>query len=139
MTTLPEHPDFERLDFTHSKIGRPQIAKQSIRVRVRHLWVFKGFPGYDQEKLFKEATVVIEGVMSSERELDLYIPGTGKLSGMRETIVDGPFAEVKEPVFSMYCGGPSYDPEAWVEWYIVAASVRVEDGEEYSAEEIAGT
>ena len=134
MAMLPEHPDFDYLDFTFATFGRPQIDETSIRVRVRKLGIDKGFPGHDQETHYKEATLVFEGVVSSERRLYLYKPGTGELSGLEETIVDGPFAEVKELVFHFPLGDFSYDPGASVDWDVVAASVRIEDGIEKVAE-----
>jgi hypothetical protein len=128
MAMLPEHPDFDYLDFTWSTFGKPQIDETSIRVRVRKLSVGKGFPGHDQEKYYKEVTLVLEGVVRSERRLALYTLDGRELSGIVETIVDGPFAEVKEPVFDFPLGGFSHDPGASLMWDVVAASIRIEDG-----------
>jgi hypothetical protein len=121
-----EHPALGRLEFGHSAIGKPQISATSIRVPVRHLWVAKGFPGYDDERLYAQAVVVFDDVVSSEREICDYTPDRRGFK-TEYKLTDGPFAEVSKPVYSFYIGGISYDPEAWIEWNIVAASVHVED------------
>lgn len=93
----PEYPDWERLDFTYSQFGLPEVDNETLQVPVRDLWIYKGFPGYESEQKCTSATLLFEDVVSSERTLSEY----GKLEvkdryrhfniERRYTILDGPF------------------------------------------------
>jgi hypothetical protein len=128
----PEHPNFDLLDFTSSKFGKPEFDKSSIRVPVQNLLVSKKLLNSEHDQRFENAVVIFENVRSSQREISIY--GPSEEAGSRyqhkvvaeQSIVDGPFEEVDDNVFLFYLGGFSYEPQGWIEWDIVAASFRLE-------------
>lgn len=121
----PEHPLAEYLDFTFSFFGKPEIRNSEIKVPIRDFSVLRGFPGFEQSRVYKQGSLVFEGVISSVRMIQEYKPGRTDDFKPAYTITDGPFDEVHEEAYLFYLGGYSYDPLGWVEWDIIAVSVCV--------------
>lgn len=130
---FPEYPNLDEIiDWSCSRFGKPQFDRTSIRVPVRMLRVGKDYPGYSKSTLLEKAVLVFEGVSSSERAISEY--GDPQIRNGRRRyeivksypITDGPFDTVNEQAYLFYIGGVSDDPHAWIEWEIVAVTVRVE-------------
>jgi hypothetical protein len=90
--------------------------------------VSENFPGHDQRKWYKQALVIFEDVIRSERTVWEYATLEAKEFKTKYTIVDESFAASDKEIFSFAFSGPSYDPFAWIESEILAASVRVVEG-----------
>ena len=123
------YPEFEYLDFTYSSFGKPEIKSATIRVPVRDFLVVTGFTGYEHDVFYKRGVLAFTNVFRSQRRLfELVAPGSKEFKPSY-TITDGPFPEVNQKLFLFYLGGPMDDPPGWIEWYILAPSVQVEDAE----------
>ena len=125
---FPEYPDLDEIiDWSASKFGKPQVSGKTLYVPVCNLWVGEKFPGHEEPILYEEATLIFEDVVSSNRAVFEYLTPDGK--GFKDKVIvsDGPFDEVtNKQMYSFYIGGISYDPFAWIEWEIIANSLRVE-------------
>jgi hypothetical protein len=121
-----EHPSQDCLDLTYSSYGTPQINSASIRVPVREFWVLKGFPDYEDDTYFKSGYLMYEGIASSKRVVKEYTTLEKKVLKSEKIIEDGAFEEVNQEVYPCNLSGYDYDLNAWIEWDIMAAVIRVE-------------
>ncbi len=121
-----EHPSQEYLNLGYSSYGTPQFNSASIRVPVREFWVLKGFPDYDEDTYFKSGYLIHEGIGSSKRVVKEYTTPEKRAFKAERTIEDGPFEAVNQQVYPCNLSGYDYDLNAWIEWDIMAAAIRVE-------------
>ena len=127
---IEEHPLSEYLDFGYSSFGQPEVGASTIRVPIREFSVAKGFPGVEQSVIYKQGALIFEGVKSSIRMVREYKTPKADSFKPEYTITHDDFVETDEEVYLFYLGGYSYDPFGWVEWDILAANVRIEEGGE---------
>jgi hypothetical protein len=126
------YPEATYFDFSSSNFGHPKIRTSSIRVPVAELGINESFPDPTSAWHFRRAVIVFEDVARSEREIAELITVAGKGFRPPYEISDGPFPKVNKDLFVFYLAGPLTDPLGlrqigWIEWYIAAASARIED------------
>jgi hypothetical protein len=133
---IQRHPSFEHFDFTESYIDVPEISQTSIRVPVRKFVILGGHPDYPKTTHFKRCVLVFEKVVSSKRNVSKYGAPKEKDNKLiydiesEYEVSDGPFEQVEEEVFLHHLAGVFGVPEVphgWLNWDIVASSVRMED------------
>lgn len=121
-----EHPNQDFLDFTYSQYGDPEITKSTIRVPVKEFWVLKGFPEHDQDTYYKHGIVIYEDVVSSVRKIHEYASPERKEFKSEYVIKDGPFSVVEKEAYPCHLSGILEPQNAWIDWEIIAASIRIE-------------
>jgi hypothetical protein len=115
-------------ELTHSfQVGVPDITSRSIRIPAFDFSVFEA--GREYGKYYESAILVFEDVVSSTRHVKPFrheplVEGQGTYE-----VKDGPvdLVDSNQEVFHSKIDVYANRADAWVEWDIVAASVRVEE------------
>lgn len=126
--------NFDKLYTIASDFDAPIVVDNKIAIPTRNLGIIPGHPlnPSPQETIFiPKCCLVFEGVKKSVRELWHYVanpPESGhfKASETSISIVDGPFADLGEPVESFLIEGVMLVPHAWVSWDIESVSFHLE-------------
>lgn len=124
-----EHPYTQFLDFGWSQFGKPliDINKGIIVVPVHEFKVYPGFPQYDKSVIVLDGDLIFEGVTLSIREIaEDWNEGESKYK-KRYKIIDEEFPSPYDTPYEFYLGGASFDPKGWIEWYIDAVTVRIQE------------
>ena len=123
----PDHITLWHFDFTRAFIGTPVIELSEIRIPIEKFGILKGVLGITVSTFFLSATLIYEDVVASRRTITRYADETETGFGEETEIVDGPFKESYRPMFLHRLQLVLKEPSAWVDWEIIAGSVRVED------------
>ncbi len=128
---MDEHPLMQYLDFTYSSFGQPESRERILKVPVREFHVAEGFPNISHETIFKNGFLILENVQSSIRTVYEYATTDRDEFKPSYTIDDGPFSDdqIHGNLYEIDLSGPSYAPDGWVEWEVVAENVSIEGGE----------
>lgn len=148
-TMIYEYPYLEYLDQMTIRFVRTVVAESSLRIMVRDLRIWNGFPGYDAEVTsFKQCTLRIENSVFSMRRVAEYTTESWKtvLQGLASsqnlinlrlmqnaqsvyTKLDGPFLPYDgnpEDLYQFYFEGVSEELQGFVGWYIIAKEIKIE-------------
>lgn len=117
------------LDLWDCSIGKPEIHDNMIRVPARDFRVYKEFPGFQHQTIFKNGFLIFGGVQSSKRMITEYSNPEGTEFKPSYVIEDGPFPPTSGKKYLFELGIFSYDPYGQVDWDMIAETVEVEGGE----------
>lgn len=124
---IPVHQSDEYFDFTTSYFGTPEISESTIQMPVYEFGVAKGYPGYTQDAYYDYCILVYEDVVRSIRTIYEYTTPERTDFKAKKIITDGPFVQVDKQVYLFGVTGVFVDLNAYVDWEIVAVSVRIEE------------
>ena len=117
------HENFEKIHFTESLLGCPEIDGRTIKIRVKGLLMMRGHPLSTPEFRPIEGTLVFREVASSVRSITEYLGDPKNPDGFKEEYSVQDF----DPAPTDGCTSYSFEgvlekPRAWVDWDIRAKS-----------------